>query len=126
MHNKAVFVLLDLQTNLSTTEKSEIPSWQDMETRPDIFNALYVSVKWWKVIYCFRSNGDFNVCVIWDIFLKALLIKVIARMPIKYFIFNVLIFIDVFGLTSDNNFNVIYPVVCCNVKKIRHNCKNEI
>jgi hypothetical protein len=60
MNNNAVFVLVDLKTNLSTTEKSEIPSWQHMATRPDICNVLHVSVLWCKVIYCFRSNGDFN------------------------------------------------------------------
>ena len=42
MYNIAVFVLLDLQTNPSTIKKLEIPSWQQMATRTDIFNVIYV------------------------------------------------------------------------------------
>ena len=74
---------------------------------------------WCNVIYCFRCIGDFTVCVIWDnIFLKALLIKVNVSMAVNYFLFNVLVFIDVFGLNSDKkNFNFMHPVVCCIVKK---------
>ena len=72
---------------------------------------------WCNVSYCFRCNGDLNVHVIWDnLFLNVLLIKVNVSMAVKYFLFDVLIFIDVFRLKSDNNFNILHPGVSCIVK----------
>jgi hypothetical protein len=55
----------------------------------------------------------------WEILLNALLIKVNVSIEIKYVLFNVLTFTDVFGLTSHKNVNVIHLIVSCNVKKLR-------
>jgi len=64
MHNKAVFVLLDLQTNLPTTKKLEIPSWQHKATRMT-FLMLYIHYvvqcnllfqMYWR-FYCLRNLG---------------------------------------------------------------------
>lgn len=52
-------------------------------------------------------------------FLKSLLVEENIRIAIKYILFNVLILVDVFGLTSSNSFKIILPVVCHTVKKER-------
>jgi hypothetical protein len=98
--------------------------WQNVLYFP---NDLRISFMWCNVIYCFRRIGDLNVCVIWDnIFLKTLLIKANVCMAVKYFLFNILIFIEVFGLNSNKNFNVTHSVVYCIKKDMKHSCEDEI
>jgi len=66
----------------------------------------------------FLIQYSLYVCVVRDeIISKSSLVVENICIAIKYILFNVLILVDVFGLTSSNNFKIICPIVCHNVKK---------